>query len=82
MKHNVESKRFLKAVGLQLQSFREAQNKTPESVAKAVNLSPESILSIENGEYDLPLELLIELCEVYDTSPYDFFVIVTQALKG
>lgn len=82
MKHIVESKRFLKAVGLQLQSLRKAQNKTSESVAQSVNLSPESLLSIENGEYDLPLDLLIKLCEVYNISPYDFFVIVTQALKG
>lgn len=81
MKQKVESKQFLKAVGNKLQSLREEQKKESGAVAKAVSISPALLFSIEEGEHDLPLDLLIELCEVYDISPYDFFVIVTRALK-
>lgn len=81
MKHKVESKQFLNAVGNKLQSLRQEQNKAPETVAKAVNISPELLLSIEEGDHDLPLDLLIELCEVYEVAPYDFFKEVTSNLR-
>lgn len=81
MKHKVESKQFLKAVGNKLQSLRQEQKKEYEAVVKAVKISAALLIRIEQGDYDLPLDLLVALCEVYEVAPYDFFKDVTNDLR-
>jgi transcriptional regulator with XRE-family HTH domain len=75
MRHELESKQFLKAVGNKLQSLREAQKKELEAVAKIIKISATLLIRIEQGDYDLPLDLLIALCKVYEITPYLFLKI-------
>lgn len=82
MRHKLESRQFLKAVGNKLQSLRQEQKKECEAVAKILKISPELLISIESGDYDLPLDVLIALCEVNEITLYFFFETVSNKLRG
>lgn len=82
MNAKLDSKKFLKAVGNKFESLRKEQKKECEAVAKIIKITPALLISIERGEHDLYLDLLFELCDVYEISPYDFFEEVSNALRG
>lgn len=73
MKDQKDSKKFLKAIGSKFYALRTEQHKELDTVAKAVKISPELLKRIEEGKYDMHLDLLFELCEYYKITPYDFF---------
>ena len=72
MKRTRNSKKFLKTVGARFHSLRRKQKSEVEAVAKAVGISPKLLLRIEEGDYDMYIDLLFELCEYYDITPHDF----------
>jgi transcriptional regulator with XRE-family HTH domain len=72
MKRTRDSKKFLKAVGARFHSIRKKHKSEIETVAKAVGISPKLLLRIEEGDYDMYIDLLFELCEYYDITPHDF----------
>jgi DNA-binding XRE family transcriptional regulator len=68
-----DAKKFLKAVGTRLQLLREEQKRELETVAKTVGISHTLLSRIEDGDYDMYLDLLFELCDYYGTTPHEVF---------
>jgi DNA-binding XRE family transcriptional regulator len=81
MKYRRDSKKFLRIIGDKFQSLRIVQKKELESVAKAVKISSALLVRIERGDYDMYLDLLVELCDHYEMAPHDFFRDVDNDLK-
>jgi DNA-binding XRE family transcriptional regulator len=81
MKHKRDSKEFLRVIGDKFHSLRIIQRKDLDTVAKAVKISPALLVRIERGDYDMYLDLLVELCDHYEIAPHDFFRDVDNDLK-
>ena len=81
MRQRRDSKKFLKAVGNKFYSLRKEQKKEVESVAEIIKISPTLLIRIERGDYDMYLDLLLELCDYYEIAPHDFFKDVENELK-
>ena len=77
-----DARKFLKAVGTRLQLLRKEQKKELETVAKAVGISHSLLSRIEDGDYDMYLDLLFELCDCYDTTPHEVFKDIENAKKA
>lgn len=56
----------LQKIGRTLSLLRNARQEDINSVAAAVNLRPEILLQIENGQHDFRLKTLFALCEYYN----------------
>ena len=65
----------LKKIGQNLAELRKARRKDVETVAIAVNLRPDVLLRIENGQQDFRVKTLFALCDYYNI---DFESIVNQ----
>lgn len=81
MKKRRGSKRFLKAVGARFRSLRKKQKKEIDNVAKAIGISSRLLQRIEDGEYDMYVDMFFELCDYYDVATHDFIKAVEQGLK-
>ena len=68
-----DAKKFLKAVGTRLHQLRIDQKIELETVAKAVGISHALLSRIEQGDYDMYLDLLFEICDYYDTTAREVF---------
>ena len=76
-----DAKRFLKVVGTRLHLLRTKEKEEIETVAKAVGISPALLSRIEEGDYDMYLDLLFELCDYYGTTPHEVFKDVEKHLR-
>jgi transcriptional regulator with XRE-family HTH domain len=72
MKRTRDSKKFLRTVGRRFHALRKKEESEVESVAKAVGISGRLLLRIEEGDYDMYIDLLFELCDYYKITPHDF----------
>lgn len=55
----------LQRMGIKLSLLREARKESINSVAAAINLRPEILQRIENGQHDFRFKTLFALCEYY-----------------
>ena len=56
-----------------IQGLRKAMNMSQEEFGKLVDVSRQTINSIENGKYDPSLPLAFKLAEVFDVRIEDLF---------
>jgi hypothetical protein len=56
----------LQRIGSTLNLLRKARQEDITCVAAAVNLQPEILLQIENGQHDFRFKTLFALCEYYN----------------
>lgn len=64
-------KKFLLVIGTNLQEARAVNNLDIETAAQAVGISGSLLRQIEKGEYNMTIELLDHLCQLYEISPRD-----------
>lgn len=68
-----QGKKFLKAVGKNLNSIRLKQRKEIQDVAIAMRIRPQRLESLEAGEYNCNLALLVNLCRYYNIELEEVF---------
>jgi len=56
-----------------LKVFRAMNNMTQEDLAKAISVTRQSIVSIENGKYDPSLKLAFKIAIFFDVQIEDVF---------
>ena len=57
----------------EVQKFRKANKITQEDLAKMVNVTRQTIISIEQGKYIASLPLALKIAKVFNTKVEDIF---------
>lgn len=57
-----------------IKAFRKAHNLTQDDLAKAVDVTRQTIISLENGKYLASLQLAFKLARYFGVSIEDLFV--------
>ena len=58
---------------LKLKAARAAHDMSQAQLAEAVGVSRQTIIAIENGDYNPTINLCIEICKVLDVTLNDLF---------
>lgn len=66
-----DSKRWLKVIGANLKAIRTSRNELIRDVSKKVNISESLLKMIEEGGYDMYLDLFADLCHHYKVQMAD-----------
>lgn len=58
----------MKNIGARMETLRNNMNLTPQAVASYLNIPPEDLLDMENGNRNITLSILNKLCSLFGCS--------------
>ncbi len=64
-----------KKIGSNLKQARKDKGLTQKEVAKIFNMTQQQYSRFENGVFELNYSQILDLCELYDITPNDLFLI-------
>ncbi len=64
-----------KAIGNNLKQARKDKGLTQKEVANKFNMTQQQYSRFENGVFELNYSQILDLCELYDITPSDLFLI-------
>ncbi len=67
--------RIAETIGRNLKQARKDKGLTQKEVAYKFNMTQQQYSRFENGVYELNYSQILELCELYDITPNDLFLI-------
>ena len=68
MSKTIEIASLFKTIGKNLYAIRNARRETQEGVAATIGIKHPVISKIENGQYNLTIEMLVKLCNHYEVT--------------
>lgn len=71
MKEQLSFEKWMQVIGANLRAIRITKKKELTSVAEAINISPDLLEKIENGQYNWEVRLYARICSYYEVSPGD-----------
>lgn len=72
------SRIFRQQVGARLKQLRQTLNLSQEEVAWEADVAQGSISNYETGRNDIPLSVLVAICQALNTSPIEVLSSVTE----